>query len=575
MFPGPELYALFLLLAVIPAAYLTNMVWDRRNGPGVRWFILMLVGKAGWAVCWGLMILFDGYWLSLASFNVLLLFVSLTVVGWLFVTVEYIWQTRVNYRVVAPFLVIPVLTQVLAWSNSLHHLVWRPGTAVAASGVIVPAKGIWSYVHVGYSYLLVAAAGVLLVGTLADREGMYRKQTLILILGWTIPVLSSVGYMAGLLPEAYLNPTPIAFLVGAVIWGWGLYRYRLLEAVPIARRTALDEMNEGVLIVDERGVITDWNPAAREILGLQDDPTGKPLRALDSITDDLQCGLGDSTAMGKAATISRDGEQRHVTINKTRIGDDELSIGEVIVFNDQTDLIRYEQDLELLKEVLARVLRHDFRNKLNVIRAHGEMLANLGDEQYAEQARTIVRTSDRILETSEKARVIGSLVEADRQLYDEDLAQIVTEVVGWAENQYPDVTIEADTPQVAWVRADEALSLAVRSLVENALEHNDSSDPRVSITVERDTDTVRLAVEDNGPGMDPQERKIFSNRTIDQLNHSTGLGLWLVNWVVQNSGAEVDIEITETGTRVAVELHRSFDRPATAATEASTSVDPS
>ncbi|MFB6164612.1 MAG: histidine kinase N-terminal 7TM domain-containing protein [Haloarculaceae archaeon] len=560
MFPGPEQYALFLLLTIAPTGYLIWKVHGHRASPSGRWFVVMLVGMIGWSLYWALMLLFDSYNLSLASLNIEFLFVNITVIGWFFVAVEYVWQKRVGPRLMAPVLVIPVLTQLLIWTNPLHHLVWQSTTYADANGVIHPSRGLWFFVHTGYSYLLVFAAGMMLIGTLVDREGLYRKQTLLLILGWSIPVVTSAAFVAGVIPTAYLNPTPFGFLIGASIWAWGLYRYRLLESVPIARRRALNEMDEGMLIVDERGIITDANPAVLEMLDLDSSPVGRALEDVDGLSEaSVSCVDGESLS-DEPITLTTGDEQRHLTVSTTRIAHNGPSIGEVIVLNDQTDLIRYEQDLELLKEVLARVFRHDFRNKLNIVRAHGEMLANVSDDQQAAQAETIVETADRILNTSEKARVIGSLVEADRELYDVDITHVVSDTVGWATDQYPDAEIDCDLPEQAWVKADEALSLAVRNLVENAILHNNSDAPHVSIRVTTLASTARLIVEDDGPGMARYEQEIFSDRSIDQLNHSTGLGLWLVNWVIRNSGADIEIERSDTGTRVILEFQRSFDQ---------------
>ncbi|MFB6351830.1 MAG: sensor histidine kinase, partial [Bradymonadaceae bacterium] len=119
---------------------------------------------------------------------------------------------------------------------------------------------------------------------------------------------------------------------------------------------------------------------------------------------------------------------------------------------------------------------------------------------------------------------------------------------------------DVTAPEEAWVRADEALPLAVQSLLENAVVHNDDPSPTVEIDVTVDSDAVRLAVADDGPGLTRLEEQIFEQRSIDPLNHSTGLGLWLVNWVARNSQADVDIDSADTGTTITLSLERGFDR---------------
>ncbi|WP_336001171.1 histidine kinase N-terminal 7TM domain-containing protein [Halorientalis halophila] len=558
MFPGPELYAAVLFLTVLPAAYLIRAVWSRLDRPSGRWLVVTLVGMSGWSVSWALMLLFEGYRLSLWSFNVVVLFASVTTIGWLFVTIEYTWQKQVEHRIVAPFLIVPAVVQVLIWTNPFHELVWRPGTFVDAQGVLHPVHGLGFYLHIGYSYLLVVAGLVLLTVAFVEREGLYRKQAFLLLLGGFIPTVFPIAFVFGMIPTDYLNPTPLGFLLGTSIWGWALFRYQLLKTVPVARRMVLAEMSEGVLIVDDGNVVTDANDALHEMFDLESDPTGKPLESVLEPYEGLRSLIQSGTFSDERITVELNGEPRHLTVSKSSVTHDGGTGGWVLVFNDRTALFRYEEDLELLKGVLARVLRHDIRNKLNVIRAHGELLAQQTDGQHAKQARTVVQTSDAVIETAEKAKAIESLVEADRPLYDTDLVHVAGRTVDWATEQYPDVDIEFDAPDQAWVRADERLALGIRSLVENGIEHNDSDAPMVRVAIERTDDTVTLTVDDNGSGIDRYEQRVFEGEAVDQLNHSTGLGLWLVNWVVRNSNGATTVTQTETGTRFVVTLERRF-----------------
>jgi hypothetical protein len=100
MSTSTNLYAFLLRLTILPAGYLISLLWNYRSQPGGRWFILALIGGTGWSVCWALMLLFDGYTLSLFFFNLVILSVAGTSLSILFVAIEYLWRTRIGYRVV-------------------------------------------------------------------------------------------------------------------------------------------------------------------------------------------------------------------------------------------------------------------------------------------------------------------------------------------------------------------------------------------------------------------------------------------------------------------------------------------
>jgi signal transduction histidine kinase len=89
--------------------------------------------------------------------------------------------------------------------------------------------------------------------------------------------------------------------------------------------------------------------------------------------------------------------------------------------------------------------------------------------------------------------------------------------------------------------------VAVDNLLENAVVHGDSLTPSVSVTVRRrETDgTVDVVVADDGPGIPEQERQVLVDGRETPLEHGSGLGLWLVNWIVSESMGELAFDDNE------------------------------
>jgi signal transduction histidine kinase len=105
------------------------------------------------------------------------------------------------------------------------------------------------------------------------------------------------------------------------------------------------------------------------------------------------------------------------------------------------------------------------------------------------------------------------------------------------------------------VCADELLESAIRNVLENAVVHNDGPEPTVEATVEADGDGYRIVVADNGPGIPAVERTVFTEARETALEHASGLGLWLVHWIVTESGGDLTIDTREpTGTLVTMRL---------------------
>ena len=121
--------------------------------------------------------------------------------------------------------------------------------------------------------------------------------------------------------------------------------------------------------------------------------------------------------------------------------------------------------------------------------------------------------------------------------------------------EYSGVDVSATVPDDALVEANTMLGSALEELVTNAVKHNDSETPQVTIEVDEETDLshmVEIRVADNGPGIPDSELKPLLEGTEDQLLHLSGMGLWFVEWTVRHSGGELVIENREPRGTIAI-----------------------
>jgi signal transduction histidine kinase len=206
--------------------------------------------------------------------------------------------------------------------------------------------------------------------------------------------------------------------------------------------------------------------------------------------------------------------------------------------------------------VLNRVLRHDIRNDVNVI--HGNADRILDDTDADEQARTIKRRAMRLNRLSESAREIEPLLsreECPREPID------ITSLLRKERRsmaRYGDVDIETDMPDSVWVSANPKIETAIGHLVENAVEHNDSASPRIRIEAAVEGSHAELQVIDNGPGLPEEEIRVLERGHETETEHTSGVGLWLANWIVTESGGEISFDRDASrGSVVTVRLPRA------------------
>jgi len=209
---------------------------------------------------------------------------------------------------------------------------------------------------------------------------------------------------------------------------------------------------------------------------------------------------------------------------------------------DVTHRRRREQQLR----VMDRLLRHNLRNDMNVILGRARLARERGDEAIAESMETVVETGEELLETADKERDIVNVLSNVDGPTEVDLSALVRDATARACDAHPDATIDCRAPDGVTVTALQEVELAVAELVENAVRHAEEEAPAVSVRVRERADRVQLTVRDEGPPIPEHEfTALTTDGEPDDLHHATGLGLWMVYWIVDLSAAEVDFAASE------------------------------
>jgi signal transduction histidine kinase len=207
--------------------------------------------------------------------------------------------------------------------------------------------------------------------------------------------------------------------------------------------------------------------------------------------------------------------------------------------------------LEQRNAVLGRILRHNVRNDVNVIVGTVESMQPTARGRQGQWLDRIERRAGRLLSLSENARrIAGTLDGRDRPVYPVDLVPVIERTIDAVRTANPDVSIETDLPSRAIVRADGLLPVVVENIVENAVVHPEEA--TVSITIEHVTvdgsSRVRLTVSDDGPGIPDHEIEVLERGEETPLEHGSGLGLWLVTWLLERYGGDVAVDTADGST---------------------------
>lgn len=532
-------YVLALAVSALITAGFAVVTWRRRPEPGTTALSVLLVAVLFWAGCYALaLVTADDA--ARAFLERAIWFGSATApVAWLFFALRYTGQDELlTRRTVWAFSVPPVLMIALVFTNDWHHLVWTDTTSVARNGVIlfVQRYGPAFWVYVAFGYTLVLAGMVLLLRLVLTASHLFADQALALLIGAVVPLVANLLSLAGVAPLPGLDLTPYAFAVSAGTFAYALYQSDLLERVPATRRigrnAVVTNMRDGVVVLDDSDVVVDVNPIAESLFERdREDVVGESVGAL--FDDDFEIPEDEDTVVW-----SNDGPRIYEVSVSVLTDQHDRGVGRVLVVRDITDRTNRRQQLQ----VLNRVLRHNFRNDMNVIDVCATQLSDRLDdenEELADRIRTVARD---LTETGMKAREIERIM--SRRHNDPqpiDLPALVKRLVDTVRHEYPAVRVETDLPDRLEIRSTGILESVLQNVLENAVVHNDDPRPRVGVTVDRvgEGEDIEIRVVDNGPGIPDQERDVLVKGTETPLEHGSGLGLWLVNWGVTMLDGEV------------------------------------
>ncbi len=313
---------------------------------------------------------------------------------------------------------------------------------------------------------------------------------------------------------------------------------------------------------DDRATVIDVNPAFERVFGFDAEQLQGESINQQIVPPENRARARELDARGASGELIETEVKRQTASGLrdfvlTVVPVDEGGTTTYGVYTDVTERNRQQQRVE----VLNRVLRHDLRNGMNIVKGCAEMLDAM-IEEGSEYAATIQERADELIALAEKTRAVERTLDRDdAEPGSVDVVAAVESIADRVAEEFDDVDVTTSLPDRADALADSMLRTAIYHVVENAIVHNDGDCPSVDIgvSVDEGSDRVRIAVADDGPGIPAEERELLAeDREITQLRHASGLGLWLVNWVVSQSGGELSFhEVPAGGTRVVLEVPRA------------------
>lgn len=553
-------YSFPLLFSSFVMLILGLYVWRRRPASGATPLALLMFAVSEWSFAYAMEFsttgLIEIFWAKME-------YVGACAVPllWVVLSLEYTgredWLSRRTLFLLA---LIPLFVLALVWAHPTLGYDKRQTCLSRATCTPIMmdylSGQLYWWLNVIYSYSFLLLGTLILVATLMRSPDLYRGQIKTLLFAVLVPWLANILVLTGIFS---LEPdlTPFAFSVSSLALAWAMFRYKLLDVMPTARATIVENMSDGVVVLDSDRQIVDLNSAAAQFLACEAAKSiGVHLKEVFPYYERIGVYL-DSPTEQRVTVMDED---RYFDVQISTLQRSQQLIGHLLVLRDVTVWKQSEAEREGLIEELdafAHTVAHDLKNPLSVFRIYVDLLKRSPDSHSKERRQRYFDTIDQTLYKMENliegllllARVrniddieieplnMAGIVTAARERLADTIAEREAEITIHDKENWPHVFGYGPWLEEVWI-----------NYLSNALKYGaaEGAAPCIEIGAAIQADEmVRFWVQDRGPGILAEDQaqlfKLFSQLNPGQ-SPGHGLGLSIVRRIVEKLGGEVGVE---------------------------------
>ena len=534
---------------------------------GARYFIYLTLSVVIWALFTGLEygVVEPAWKIIFGKFE----YLGSATIGptWLMFALSYNrkekWLTRRN---IIFLFIIPVITVILAFTNEMHSLLWPKITSSSdipgASLIYEHGPAFWLIFIFAYINLAIGTF-IIINGALHARD-IYRWQMIGLTVSAIIPWIGNAIYLSNLSPIPGLDLTPLGLTLSAIIIAFSIFYFGLFDLVPIARDQLIENMMDGLLVLDLHNRVADINPKARELLKIgAERVVGRPITEFPYAME-----FGSKFYDLESAQVElqlKHGSVSNIELRISPLVDENGNLaGRLFIARD----ISERKKLERMREDLTHAMIHDLRNPLAIIALSFDVLkmqlmTTLDDEQLL-----TFETAEQI--TQHMLGLINSILDINRLESGQmplkrekiSLQEIVTDALktqGLIANEKRVLLQENIAPNLPPLMIDgELIKRVFQNLLDNAVKFS-GNDGVVQIRADYNSSgqEIIVSISDSGPGINSDlKKRVFEKFVTGGMKDSgSGLGLAFCRLVIEAHGGRIWVdETSEVGTTISLSI---------------------
>ncbi|PWH17494.1 MAG: hypothetical protein DDG60_01920 [Anaerolineae bacterium] len=358
--------AMLILVMLLASALFTGVMalfcYRRRQVIGASTLMWIMIALTWWSLAYAMQILRSSLAWHTVWASVQYLSIATLPVLWLLFAIQYSRQESApSLRNLVWLWILPVITIVMTWTNAWHGQVWSRLEVLPWKDVslLKMEYGLYFWIHAVYSYGCFFAGLLFFVYQAMRSDQAYRTQANLMLLAAAILMMGNILYVFHLFPLPELDITPLSFSISSGLLALALFRYQMLDLMPIAGEIILNSMGDGILVIDAHSRVLYVNAAFELLTGLAPGvAVGQELqRALPDWSDIFQHCEQKKTA---EIEVEIGGVKRVLELLVSPLLRQNVSAGCIFLVRDITERLDLEKRLRLSMEVGKKALDESY-----------------------------------------------------------------------------------------------------------------------------------------------------------------------------------------------------------------------
>lgn len=468
------------------------------------------------------------------------------------------------------FFIVPALSLIVLWTNDYHHLFYKHYSININEGVL----GSYMIVHNIYSYSLLLLGVFQMIKATSKNSGFFSKQSLLLILGISIPLATNILGTFKILPmTVYI--TPISFALTMICFAFAIFKFQFLGIAPIAVQIIANRISDSYLVLDDYLVMSDFNETFLKTFRLHDyDIRGKDIFTFFKEHKKYKVNVkrfqnAIQKAMASNETVSFEihieSLDKYFTIEISTLYNNDIFLGTLLLFKDITQhkldmqALKDNQDILIERERLASLgqliggIAHNLKSPIMSISGATEGLTDLIKEYEESIVDKDVTIDDHLAIANDMKDWISKI-----KSYLEYMSDIITAVKGQAvalsENTVDSFTVEELTKRVDILMKHElkkalitlnldlkvptslmihgninGLVQVINNMISNAIQaYKGKEGQTIDLIITQEKNDVIVSVRDYAGGLPKEvQEKLFKEMITTKGKDGTGIGLFM------------------------------------------------